>query len=582
MRAEVLRAPVQLEAYPPTVCGDLVRWASEQPDAVFLAERDGPGWTTLSYGRALSRVKTLGAGLLRSSANAEAPLAIVALNGIEHALLALAAMYVGIPVAPLSVAYAVAGARAERLRDVLGALRPGLIYAGDEAIEARVRGDASGVPVFTDAAALDGDAAAADAAFVTVDPDTVAKIMFTSGSTGAPKGVITTNRMLSANQTQTAMAWPELADERPTIVDWLPWSHCMGGNHIFGIVLRHGGALYVDEGRPAPGAFAASVRNLRDVAPTLYFNVPRGFTLLLEALLRDEAFAERFFSRLRGLGNAAASLPNPVRAELARLARRHAPHDVRITSSWGMTESAPMATTSWGAAPPDDDTIGTPIPGVSLKLAPSDGRSEMRVKGPNVMPGYWRDPPATLAAFDEEGYYRTGDAGSLKNPADPARGIVFDGRLAENFKLATGAWVNVGALRLAVIERGAPLVEDVVFTGLDRDAIGALIFLRLDAAGDFAQRPGVDVATLARDSRVRAFAANLLAEHNAASPASSTRIERALLMKEPPNPSLGELTDKGSINQSRALLTRAADVARLYASPVDRDVITPQHSYGLV
>jgi feruloyl-CoA synthase len=278
------------------------------------------------------------------------------------------------------------------------------------------------------------------------------------------------------------MVWPEVGEHRPVIVDWLPWSHTMGGSHIFGLVLRNGGTLYIDDGRPVADAFAASVANLREIAPTLHFSVPRGFALLLEALTSDDAFATRFFSRLRGLGNAAAALPQAVREELIRLGRRYAPQPVRVTSSWGMTESAPMATTSWGLPEPDADTIGTPIPGVELKLVPSDGRYEIRVRGPNVTAGYWRDAAATRDAFDEERFLRTGDAGALKDPADPSRGIVFEGRLAENFKLDTGTWVNVEALRLALVERGAPLVEDVVLTGHDRAYLGALIFVRRAAA----------------------------------------------------------------------------------------------------
>ena len=307
----------------------------------------------------------------------------------------------------------------------------------------------------------------------------------------------------------------------------------------------------------------------------MFFSVPRGFALLLQQLRADACFATVFFSRLRGLGNAAAALPQPVREELIRLARHYAPQPVRVTSSWGMTETAPMATTSWGDSEPDDDTIGTPVPGIELKLVPNDGRSEIRVKGPNVTPGYWRDPEATRAAFDEAQYLRTGDAGALKDPADPSRGIVFMGRLAENFKLDTGTWVNVGALRLALVERGAPLIEDVALTGADREALGALIFLRAAAAAELAEVPATGDVALARDANVRRFVARVLAEHNAAAPATSTRIERAFILSGPPDAARGEITEKGSLNQRRVLEVRAAAVASLQAAEACPDIVTP-------
>ena len=573
--SQVVRSTREIDATPSSVCADLVAWAQRQPDAAFLAQRRNGAWETLDYRSALDQVRTIAASLLRSPASATAPLAIVAENSIEHALFALAAMYAGIPVAPLSLGYVTPTSDPRRLHDLLEVLRPGLMFAGSEHVAQGLRIVAPDVPIVMgfENAAL--DVKEADEAFSRVDADTIAKIMFTSGSTGTPKGVITTNGMLAANQTQTAMAWPELTAERPILVDWLPWSHVMGGSHNFGMVLRNGGTLYIDEGRPVGNAFATSIRNLSDVSPTFYFAVPRVFTLLLEAFEGDEAFTAAFFRRLRGLGNAAASLPQPVRDELIRLARTHAPHDVRVTSSWGMTETAPMSTTSWGEREPDDDTIGTPAPGVEMKLVPSDGLREMRVKGPNVTPGYWRNPQATRAAFDDEGYFRTGDAGSLKDPDDPSRGLVFEGRLAENFKLATGTWVNVGALRLALIERGAPLIEDVVLTGHDRDELGALVFVRGEAAAQIAAEPESDHAQLSRHPRVRAFVANALGAHNAASPASSTRVVRAIILPEPPDRANGEITDKGSVNQRRSLALRAHDVTLLDAGGDDPRIILP-------
>jgi feruloyl-CoA synthase len=370
--------------------------------------------------------------------------------------------------------------------------------------------------------------------------------------------------------------WPELADHRPVIVDWLPWSHVMGGSHLFGMILRNGGTLYVDAGRPVGSAYAETVRTLREISPTMYFSVPRGFAMLLDVLRADESFAHAFFRRLRSIGNAAAALPNPMREELIAYAQRYGPGPIRVSSSWGMTETAPFATTSWGAKPPDNDTIGVPIPGVEIKLAPVDGRYELRIKGPNITPGYWRNAAATAVAFDADGYLRTGDAAALKDPSDPARGLVFGGRLAENFKLSTGTWVNVGALRLALIEGGAPLIEDVVFTGHDGEEIGVLIFLRAESAAEFCDAPNADHAELAAHERVRNFIAHALHAHNAEFPASSTRIARALILPEPPDRAQGEVTDKGSINQRRALALRAAFVTRLTASPLDTGVVLPR------
>jgi feruloyl-CoA synthase len=574
--AQRLRALRQLDPYPATVCGDLVAWATRQPTTTFLAERRDGRWTTLAYGRALDRIRTIGAGLLHAPASPAAPLAILAENSIDHALIALAALYVGVPAAPLSVGYAARTADSRRLHELMRALQPGLIFAPDAAIAARARDAAPDVPVLTTLDDLAGHPRDADIAFDRVGPATIAKIMFTSGSTGTPKGVITTNGMLSANQTQSLLVWPQLARRRPVIVDWLPWSHAMGGNHLFGMILRNGGSLYIDDGRPAPGAFAKTIRNICQLEPTMFLGVPRTFSLLLEALHGDGDLRRAFFARLTVLSNAAAPLPDAHRAQLIELARTHATHEIRVMSSWGMTELGPLATASWGERAADDDTIGTPLPGIEITLVPEDGRREIRIKGPNVTPGYWRDPAATRAAFDDEQFFRTGDAAALKDPADPARGIVFAGRLAENFKLSTGTWVHVGALRMALIERGAPLVEEIVVTGHGRDELGALIFVRPDAAARIAAQPGGSHAELARDGKVRAAIAALLAAHNAVAPASSTRIARAFVVPEPPDRERGEVTDKGSINQRRSVQLRAGFVALVDASEPHPDVVTPR------
>lgn len=546
-----------LAAFPVRVMDDLVRWARETPTRTFLAERADPtpgNWRTLTYGNALAQVRAIGGGLLTLGANAERPVAVIAENGIAHALLACAAMYVGAPVAPLSVAYARPDADPERLRGLLDLLTPALVFTTGNALSD-----------------LHGDPAVADAAFAAVTPSTAAKILFTSGSTGVPKGVITTNRMLAASYTMYAQAWPQSA-ALPTLVDWLPWSHCFGGSFVFGVALRNGGTLYVDEGKPGPGAFDATVRNLREIAPTSYYNVPRGFALLLDVLDADAALATTFFSRLRLLCNAGAALPSTLRERLTSLMERFAVHDVAIISCWGATETAPLATGSWESPAPELDTIGTPVPGVEIRLAPVEGRYEIRVRGPNVTPGYWRNPTATAAAFDKDGFYKTGDAGALRNASNPAAGIDFCGRIAENFKLSSGTWVNVGNVRIALLE-ATPLLEDAVIAGHDRDEIVALFFLALSVARTAAADPTGDHAGLCQHPTIRRHISDAIRAYNATHPHGSMRIARAILLPEPPNRAEGEITDKGSINQRRALTLRADAVTRLTTDPGNPEVL---------
>jgi feruloyl-CoA synthase len=569
-----LQSTVPLGFVPRRVIDDLIRWATERPEQPFLAERTPAGrWDTLAYGDARERIRSTAAALLAYGGSSDAPIAIVADNSIANAVIAHAAMYAGIPYSPISVAYARGDAPPAKLRGLLDVLAPKLAFAGDEAIGGRLRAADASLHVITTADVAAVDPARADAAFADVTPDTVAKILFTSGSTGTPKGVITTNRMLTSNQTMYAQAWPDVVPT-PTLVDWLPWSHCFGGSHNVGIVLRNGGTLYIDAGKPVPGAMNTTLENLRDVAPTSYYNVPRGFALLCDALESDEALAQTFFSRLRLLCNAGAALPAVLRDRLVALTRRYAAHDVNIVSSWGTTETAPLATGCWGSPLPDHDSIGVPMPGVAIRLAPVGDRYEIRVKGPNVTPGYWRNPAATSAAFDEDGFYRTGDAGALRDAADPKRGIDFAGRIAENFKLSSGTWVNVGALRLALIDAASPVIEDVIVGGHDTDEIVALFFIAVAPAQKIAGLPNADCAELSRDAAVIAYVREALAKHNAGA-SSSTRVARALLLATGPNRDAGEITDKGSINQQRALALRAAEVKTLLDRTPSAGIIEP-------
>jgi len=559
--ARTLRSEVALLPYPDRVTGDLVRWARETPDTIFLAQRDGDGagWETIGYAAMLERVRRIAGALLAAGGSPERPLAIVAENGIDHAAVALAAMHVGIPVSPISTGYAREDADPARAAALFAVLQPFAAVVPDAAHVKRIAAAVPGLTIVPNVLALDGDPEPAERAHAAVGPDTVAKILFTSGSTGTPKGVITTNRMLCANQTMLEQVWPD-AIRAPVLLDWAPWSHTAAGNKNFGLVLRNGGTMYVDAGKPAPGAFDATLRNLREIAPTFYFNVPRGWTLLLEALEHDEALARRFFSRVRILLNAGASIPETLRGRLAVLAQRYAGREIPVVSAWGATETAPMATAVWGERPASHETIGTPVPGVEIKLAPVEDRFELRVRGPNVTPGYWRDAAATAAAFDEDGYFKSGDAGALLDSADPSRGIVFGGRLSENFKLSSGTWVNAGLLRLDVLDAGQGTIDEIVFAGADRDELSALVFVARTLAGDPAAPQRV---------------CDVLAAHNARNPASSTRVARAVIATDAPDAARGEITDKGSLNQRRVLANRAADVARLYADPPDAGIIVP-------
>ncbi len=545
----------------------LWHWAGEAPERQLLRERGPDGaWWGVTYAEAAERVRRIAAALLVRGLGPQRPVAVLSGNSVRHALLAFAAQAVGVPYAAVSVPYSLQSSDLGKLRHILAKLRPGLILAEDGPPFARALAvpEAAGIEVVTLApisgatqwAALeDGvpDAALARA-IAAVDPGAPVKLLFTSGSTGIPKGVPATHRMMAANQQQIGQAWPFLHREPPVILDWLPWSHVFGCSHNLNMALCYGGTLWIDGGRPMPGAHAQTVANLREVAPTLRFDVPRGHALLLPELEADPALAEQFFSRLRLLFSAGAALPEPAFRHLQALAARHAPHPVPVVSSWGLTETAPACcTTHDGRAAAAG--IGTPLPGVTLKLLPVDGKIEIRVKGPNVFAGYLDEPEATAAAFDEDGFYRTGDAVAWVDPEDPARGLRFDGRLVEDFKLSSGTRINAQELRLRALAALAGMVRDLVVVGSDRDDVGLLVF----------PAEGCDRAVLS---------AALGAMNLAAGGASSRSVARAMLLAEPPSLDTGEMTDKGSLNV-RAILTRRANaLARLYDNE-DPEVIRP-------
>ena len=558
--ALLLRSPQKLGPHARAVGEWLVQWAAKAPQRAFLAERAGEGWRKLSYRETLDAVRRIGEALLERGLDAQHPVAILSDNGIDHALLALGAMHAGIPAAPISPAYSLMSKDFAKLKGIFELLRPGLVYASDpqKFAPALAAVGASPTPI---GELLDARAGArVDKAFAAVGPATVAKILFTSGSTGMPKGVINTQGMLTANQQQLAQAWPFVEDKPPVVVDWLPWNHTFGGNHDFNMVLRNGGTLYVDGGKPAPGLVETTVRNLKEIAPTIYFNVPRGYDLLLPYLEKDAELRRNFFRDLDVLFYAAAPLPQNLWERIENLALAEKRGRLAMLSAWGSTETSPLAT-SVHFHMERAGVIGLPVAGCELKLVPAAGKLEVRVKGPNVTPGYYKRADLTAAAFDEQGYYRIGDAVKLADPSDPARGVIFDGRVAEDFKLSTGTWVHVGALRVKLIAAGDPLIQDTVITGHGRDAVGALVFLNPALARDLAP----EAIRGKISGALRALAAE-------AGTSSSTHPTRVLVMSEPPSIDANEITDKGYMNQRAVLERRAALVDKLYAG--GPDVIT--------
>jgi feruloyl-CoA synthase len=589
--AMILRSAIPLGATPRCL-GDLLRfWAASQPERVFLAERDPAGsWRRISYAEVEARVRSVGQALLDLGLGPDLPVLILSENSIDHALMALGAMHVGVPVAPVSTAYSRRSQDFAKLRAVRDQVQPGLIFVDDGAAHAAAL-DAIGlqgaelVVAGTPHPRLGGTAFAAltattptprlDTAHAAVGPDTIAKILFTSGSTGDPKGVVNTQRMLCSNQEAWALGWPFLSDRPPILVDWLPWSHTFGGNATFNIALRNGGSFTIDTGKPAPGLMEPTVATLREVSPTVYFNVPGGYAMLLDHLERDAALARSFFGDLDLLFYAAASLPQSIWDRLDAVALRTIGRKIPLISAWGTTETAPLATLVHFAIDRPGN-IGVPAPGSEIKLVPDGDKIEIRVRGPNVTPGYWRRPDLTRALFDEDGFYRPGDAVKLADPDDPSRGIVFDGRLSENFKLTTGTWVSVGALRVAAVAACDPIVQDAVVTGHDREEIGLLVFPAI--AGCRALCPHLadaPIEALIAEPAVRRALAAGLARHNEGAGGGSRRIARALFLAEPPSIDRGEITDKGYLNQRAVLGNRRAIVELLHGAGESADIVLP-------
>jgi len=561
--AILLRSPLSLGAHSRVVGEWLLHWARTAPERTFLAERIGEGWRKVSYREAMGLVRRLGQGLLDRGVAASRPVVILSENSVDHALLALGAMHVGVPVAPVSPAYSLMSKDFSKLKAIFELLRPGLVWTSDpEKFALALAAVAANPTPIAELLAAEATPRV-DAAFERTGPDTVAKILFTSGSTGVPKGVINTQRMLTVNQEQYALVWPFLGDRPQVLVDWLPWNHTFGGNNNFGMMLRNGGTLYIDAGKPAPGLVETSARNLKEIAPTIYFNVPRGFDLLLPFLEKDAGLRANFFRKLDLMVYAGAALPQNLWERMQQLALAELGRRLPLISAWGSTETAPMATGVHYAVD-RAGIIGLPVPGCELKLVPAAGKLEARVKGPNITPGYHGRDDLTKAAFDEEGYYRIGDALKFADEKKPELGLAFDGRIAEDFKLSTGTWVHVGATRVGLIAAGDPIVQDAVITGHEKSEVGALVFLNVAAVN----ARGLD------DAGVRGCLQSVLDQLAAESGgASSTHPVRALVMAEPPSIDANEITDKGYINQRAVLERRAALVEVLHADRPTPDVI---------
>ena len=590
---ERLRSTVALGPYPDRLTDRLEHWARLAPDRTLVARRERGGhWRRIGYAQMLERARAIGQALVERGLGPERPVAILSGNDLEHLSLALGAMWAGVPYAPVSPAYSLLSQDHGKLRHVLNSITPGLLFAsGPEYAKAiRAVADPDIELVMTDGRvegravtpfdALLGTApgAAVDAAHAQVGPDTIAKFLFTSGSTRVPKGVINTHRMLCSNQQMLCQAMAFLADEPPVLVDWLPWNHTFGGNHNTGITIYNGGTLYIDDGKPTSQGIGETLRNLREISPTVYFNVPKGFEEIVAAMRSDDVLRQSLFARVKAFMFAGAGLSQPVWDELDRIAEQTIGERVPIITGLGMTETAPSCTFALRAGDVRSGHIGLPCPGVEVKLVPAGGKTEIRFRGPNVMPGYWRLPEATAHAFDEEGFYRTGDAVKWIDPADPRKGLMFDGRIAEDFKLSTGTFVSVGPLRARIIAAGAPCVQDAVITGIDRDDVGMLVFPRLDECRKLAAI-GDDVGAdeVLRHPVVRAHFQSLVDRMWREGTGSASRVARPHVMSVPPSIDRDEVTDKGSINQQAVLRQRAALVEALYRDAgTDDGILLPR------
>jgi feruloyl-CoA synthase len=583
-----LQAEQPLEDHAARMTDRLLHWAATEPERSFLARRDrladgGRGdWRHLSYGQALASARAIAQALIDRGLGTERPVVILSENGIEHAQLALGCMLAGIAWCPASPAYSLVASDFGKLRHIMSTLTPGLVFASDASRYGRAISAAvdAGIEVVLAEGALDGRrvtlfsallgtpaTAQVDAALAATGADTVVKFLFTSGSTQLPKGVVNTHRMWCANQQQMRQSMPAIAGHAPVLVDWLPWNHTFGGNHNFGMVLYNGGTLYIDDGKPTPALIGETLRNLREVAPTVYFNVPTGFEAIALAMRDDAALRRSLLSRVQMFFFAGAALAQPIWDSLHAAQEAEIGERIVMTSGLGMTESSPFALFVTSAHVRAGD-IGVPTPGMQLRLVPSAGKLEVRYRGPNITPGYWRAPEATAEAFDEQGFFRTGDAVRFIDEADIHQGLKFDGRIAEDFKLATGTFVSVGPLRARIIAAGAPCVQDVVITGLNLHEVGALVFPTAAVRALSGLGAGASQREVLDSAPVAAHFQRVVDTLAQAATGSASHVARLHLMHEAPSLDRGEVTDKGSINQRAVLQHRAALADGLHAGTI--------------
>jgi len=575
-----MRSLEPLAELPARLLDRLVHWARVRPEQTFIAARQGGGdWRRVSYREMLDSVRSIAQGLLSYGLSADKPLALLSGNDIEHLQVALGAMYAGIPYCPVSPAYSLLSQDFAKLRHVCGLLQPGLVFVSDaaayqRAIEAvlpaetpliSVRGEVPGrTRVSFDSLRKTPSGAEAEAAFDATGPDSIAKFLFTSGSTKLPKAVITTQRMLCANQQMLLQTFPVFGEEPPVLVDWLPWNHTFGGSHNVGIVLYNGGTFYLDDGKPTVQGFAETLRNLKEISPTAYLTVPKGWEELVSALEQDAELRERFFARMTLFFFAAAGLSQSIWDRLDRVAELHCGERIRMMAGLGMTEAAPSCTFTTGPLSMAG-YIGLPAPGCEVRLVPVDGKFEGRFRGPHIMPGYWRAPEQTAQVFDDQGFYCSGDAIKLADPHQPQLGLMFDGRIAEDFKLSSGVFVSVGPLRNRAVLEGSPYVQDLVIAAPDRECLGALVFPRAYECRRLAGL-GADAsdAQVLASEPVRQWFGDWLQRLNRDATGNASRLEWIALLDEPASIDRGEITDKGSINQRAVLQWRAARVEALY------------------